>query len=492
MIQVHAPGTAKAQQPASNGGDFDVAVIGGGPGGYVAAIRAAQLGARVALIEKERIGGVCLNVGCIPTKALAATAEALANAGPAGALGVSVRAELDWRRAQAHKDAVVGQMVAAVSDLLRAHGVEVIAGHGRLLDGRTVAVESEGSTGRLQVARGVILAPGSAPAPATLAGADLPGVVDSSGALGLQAVPGRLAVVGGGVVGAELASIYAGLGSSVTLLEYLPALLPGMDADVGRRLQLAFRRSGVAVHTRSRVDSIVRGAPLRIEATGPHGAFAVETDVVLLAMGRRPAIDGLGLAQAGVRVEGGAIWVDAHLQTNLPGVYAVGDATGGLLLAHRAMAQGRLAAENLLGAERELDEMAIPACVFTRPEVATVGLSLPEARKRGMAAEEVAFPFSSNGRALATGEALGEARIVCAPAAGRVLGMHIVGPHATDLIAEGALAVRLGLSAADLADTVHAHPTYGEAVMEAALGCRGSMIHHRYGAAPDRRAHDSG
>jgi len=457
---------------------YDVAVVGGGPGGYVAAIRAAQLGARVALVEKRKVGGTCLNVGCIPTKALVATAETLVASRKGATLGVSGSLSLDLGQALGHKDAVVAEMVGGVEHLLAAHGVELFRGVGRLIDARSVAVDTDGTTLHLALARGVILAPGSVPSSPPFAGADLPGVLGSTDALDLREVPGRLVIIGGGVIGVEFASIYSAFGSTVTVLEFLPTLLPGFDADLGRRLQLAFRRSGIAVQTRSKVEAILEGEPLMVRGSGPRGGFEVEADAVLVATGRRPATEGLGLEEAGVPTERGAIQVDGRLESSLPGVYAVGDAVGGAMLAHRAMAHGRLAAENLLGGDRRLDEDAVPSCVFSIPELAAVGLSLAEAERRGLAAEEVSFPFSSNGRALATGEAFGEAKLVCAPGGGRVLGVHVIGPHASDLILEGSLAVRLGLSAADLADTVHPHPTYGEALMEAALGCRGSMIHH--------------
>jgi len=467
-----------------HGSTFDVLVVGGGPGGYVAAIRAAQLGARVALVEKERVGGTCLNVGCIPTKALAATAEVLTGARRGEALGVLASPTLDFGRALQHKDAVVAELVGGVEHLLQAHGVVVWRGRGRLVGARAVAVESGGQTSELLARRGVILAPGSAPAVPPFPVADHPGVVDSTAALRLPTVPRRLAVIGGGVIGVEFASIFAAFGAAVTLVEYLPTLLPGFDPDLGRRLQLAFRRRDIAAHPRSCVESVAVGNPLRVAASGPRGRFTVEADAVLLATGRRPAIADLGLEAAGVRADGGAIQVDDRLETSLPGVYAVGDAIGGPMLAHRAMAQGRIAAENALGADRRLDEDAVPACVFSTPEVATVGLSLAEAERRGLVAEEVSFPFSSNGRALAAGEGIGEVKVVCVPGGGRVLGVHVVGPHASDLIAEGALAVRLGLSAREIAETVHAHPTFGEALLEAALGCQGAMIHHLHAKAP--------
>jgi len=472
---------------------FDIAVIGGGPGGYVAALRAAQLGARVALVERARIGGVCLNSGCIPTKALAATAEWLAAGRTRQALGVVGDLRVDPKAAFAHKDAAVAQIVGGVEQLLLEQGVVVLRGHATLLNPSGVAVEDAQGARQIGLHRGVILSPGSRPVAARFPGADLPQVLESDALLLSAAIPRRLVIIGGGVVGVEFASIWAALGTHVTVVEALPTLLPAFDADLGRRLQLAFRRAGIAAHTRTRVEGISsQQSGLRVAAIGPQGAFTLEAEAVLLAMGRRPAIAGMGLEEAGVRLREGAIGVNERLETSLPGVYAVGDAVGGAMLAHRAMAQGRIAAENIMGADHRLDEKAIPSCVFASPEVATVGLTMAQAQAVGIAAEEIGFPFASNGRALAAEEAFGEAKLVCTPGGQQVLGMHIIGPHATDLISEGVLAVRLGLSADDIADSVHPHPTYGEAVMEAALGFRGAMIHHLY--KPVRHAalrHDS-
>lgn len=459
--------------------DFDVAVIGGGPGGYVAALRAAQLGAHVVLIERARIGGVCLNSGCIPTKALAATAEWLVGARTREALGVVGDLRLDPKVAFAHKNAAVAQIVGGVEQLLLEHGIEVLRGHATLLNPRGVAVEGSQDTRQIRLQRGVILAPGSQPAAASFSGSDLPHVLQSDALLDSAAIPRHLVIIGGGVIGVEFASIWAAFGAHVTVIEALPTLLPTFDADLGRRLQLAFRRAGIVVHTRTRLESISsQPSGLQVTEIGPQGAFTLVAEVVLLAMGRRPASAGMGLEAAGVRLVEGAIKVNERLETSLAGVYAVGDAVGGAMLAHRAMAQGRIAAENIMGADHRLDERAIPSCVFTLPEVATVGLTMAQAQAVGIAAEEIGFPFSSNGRALAAEEAFGEVKLVCTPGGRQVLGMHIIGPHATDLINEGVLAVRLGLSADDIADSVHPHPTYGEAVMEAALGFRGAMIHH--------------
>jgi dihydrolipoamide dehydrogenase len=457
--------------------NVDIAVIGGGPGGYVAAIRAAQLGARVVLFEQARVGGVCLNVGCIPTKALAATAETLAAVKTGGARGITGTVGMDLALALDHKNRVVQTMVEGVEHLLEANGVILVRARARLVDRLSVSAEVDGESHRFTASRGVILSPGSVTAPAPFPVADVAGVLDSTAALDLGSLPERIVIIGGGVIGAEFASIWSAFGAKVTILEYLPNLLPGLDTDLGRRLQLAFRRAGVTTHTRTQVRGVEEGEPLRVLAAGPGGDLRLDADAVLVATGRRPALNGLGLQGAGVALRNGAIGVGERLETNVPGVYAVGDATGGLMLAHRAMAQGRMAAENALGAQRQWSDAAVPVCVFTHPEVASVGLTLTDARARGVAAEERSFPFSGNGRATAADEGFGEVKLVYEPGSRRVLGMHVVGPHASDLISEGALAVRLGLTADDLADTVHAHPTYGEAVLEAALGATSGMIH---------------
>ena len=458
----------------------DVAVLGGGPGGYVASLAAAQRGARVALIEKDRVGGTCLNVGCIPSKALATAAELLLRARQAGAFGVSIpEIGLDLPALMAYKRTTVEGLVGGVEQLLAARHIALIRGEGRITNPVTLVVDDgRGCTSEI-VATHLILAPGSVPADPPIEGRHLPGVMGSTEALEIDAMPRRLVIVGGGVIGLEFACIYEALGSQVTVLEMAPVLLVGAtDEAIAKRLETLLRRRGIVVRLGVTVERIEQdGASLRLHATGAAGDTIVEGDRVLLATGRWPNTDGMGIAHIGVRMNGRAIGVDDTMATNLPGVRAVGDAVGGWMLAHKAMVEGRVAAENVTGGSRRADYRSVPNVVFTRPEVASVGWTEAQARAAGADAKVAQFPFSANSRARILGEPDGLVRLICEAGSGRVLGVHLLGPHATDLIAEGALAVQLGATADDLAWTTHAHPTLPEAMLEAALNFRDAAIH---------------
>jgi dihydrolipoamide dehydrogenase len=463
---------------------YDVAILGAGPGGYVAALRAAQLGARVALIEKERVGGTCLNVGCIPTKALTTSTELLVNARRAGEFGVSIPgAESDLPALMTYKQKTVDNLVGGVEHLLRQRKVALLRGEGRLVRPDALRVtDAAGSTVEVS-ARQVVLAPGSVTARPPIPGLDLPGVVTSTGALDIADVPERLVIVGGGVIGLEFACIYEALGSRVTVLEMMPTLLPGAtDEALARRLALILRRRGMAVHTGATVKAIesVEGG-LRVTFTAARDEEGVEGERVLVAVGRWPNTADLGLAEVGVRMNGRALAVDDYLKTNVPGVWAIGDAIGGMMLAHKAMVDGRVVAENTTGGHRRVDYRSVPNVIFTRPEVASVGLSEAQARAQGADVKVTKFPFSANPRAQILGDTEGLVDLVCEAGSGRVLGVHLMGPHATDLIAEGALAVQVGATADDLAWTTHAHPTLPEAMLEAALGFRDATIHFHSG-----------
>jgi len=458
----------------------DVAVLGGGPGGYVAALAAARRGARVALVEKTRVGGTCLNVGCIPTKALTTSAELLLRARRAGAFGLLIpEVGLDLPGLMAYKRTTVDGLVGGVEQLLAASRVALIRGEGRIKKPDTIWIEEGNGRSREIVATHVILAPGSVPADPPIEGRHLPGVIGSTEALDIDAEPRRLVVVGGGVIGLEFACIYEALGSNVTVLEMTPTLLPGAtDEVIAKRLEVLLRRRGLEIRLGVTVERIEQhGEALRLHATGAAGDTIVEGDRVLLATGRWPNTVGMGITDIGVRMNGRAIAVDETMGTNRPGVRAVGDAVGGAMLAHKAMVEGRVAAENVTGGCRRADYRSVPNVVFTRPEVASVGWTETQARAAGADVKVAQFPFSANPRARILGEPDGLVRLICEVGAGRVLGVHLVGPHATDLIAEGALAVQLGATADDLAWTTHAHPTLPEAMFEAALNFRDAAIH---------------
>jgi dihydrolipoamide dehydrogenase len=458
----------------------DVAVLGGGPGGYVAALSAAQRGARVVLVEKAKVGGTCLNVGCIPTKALATCVELLVRSRRASEFGLSIpEVAVDLPRLMEYKQTTVDQLVGGVEQLLRARRVSLIQGQARLARPDTLFVDTaEGGIQEVS-ARHIILASGSVTAEPPIEGRDLPGVMTSTDALHIDAVPARLVVIGGGVIGLEFACIYEALGSQVTVLEMASSVLPvGVDETIAKRLQILLRRRGLQIHTGITVKRIEKTEEtLRVLTTGAAGEAAFEGEKVLMATGRWPNTQGLGLAEAGLRLNGRAIAVDDRLATNLPQVWAIGDAVGGWTLAHKAMVEGRVAAENATGGKRQIDYRSVPNVIFTRPEVAGVGLTEAEARRQGADVKVSQFAFSANPRARLLGEGDGLVRLVCDAQSGRVLGVHLMGPHATDLIAEGALAVQAGLTADDLAWTTHAHPTLPEAMLEAALGFRDAAIH---------------
>jgi dihydrolipoamide dehydrogenase len=457
--------------------EFDIAIIGAGIGGYVAAIRAAQLGARVALIERDRVGGVCLNWGCIPTKAMASSVELLLEIERAEEFGVIVsEPAFDFSRMMSRKDQVVERLVSGVETLLEAHKVSVVSGEGSLVSPGKVAVSGEAPQ-ELR-ARTIIIATGSVPAMPPVPGLGLPGVVTSNEIVTLEEPPENLVIVGGGVIGVEFGSIFNALGTKVTIIEMLPSILTTVDEELARRLHQLLRREGVDVHTKSPLKEIRQAAGgLEVIYEGPNGESAVPASLVLVSTGRKPLTEGLNLERVGVKTEKGAIVVDEHLATSVPGIYAVGDVTGAYMLAHVASHEGEVAVEHALGRDSSVDYRAVPNCVFTMPEVAGVGLMEQEARAQGIAYKKSRFPFSASGRALAMGQTMGLVKMICDQETGRVLGLHIMGPHATDLIAEGALAIQSGATAENIARTIHAHPTLPEAVREAALGQGEGPIH---------------
>lgn len=457
----------------------DLIIVGGGPGGYVAAIAAAQKGGRVALVDEAKLGGTCLNWGCIPTKALVESAARYRLV--LGAERFGVRADnvsYDFPAVQARKNEVVARLGAGVRQLMASNGVRVVTGRGELLGGGRVAVRTTGGGVEELEARYIIVATGSVPARLPVPGADLPGVIDSNGMLDIPAVPRRLAIVGGGVIGIEFASIFRAFGAEVTVVEMLPSILPAVDEEISRRLALSLRKQGVAISTGARVQSIERGGDaleLVVEVGGATSRIAA--DVVLVATGRKPNLDSLDLERAGVSHSRGGISVDRRMATNVAGIYAIGDVTGGIMLAHVASAQGLVAVDNIFGRPREIDYTAVPNCIYSFPEVASVGLSEKEALQKGLAVEVARFPFAASGRALIHDEVEGMVKIVGEAGSGRILGVHIVAPHASELIHEGVLAVSRGLTAGEWAEMIHAHPTLSEATGEAVHILNGLYIH---------------
>ena len=459
---------------------FDLAILGGGPAGYVAAISAAQCGARVALVEKHRVGGTCLNVGCIPTKVLTTAAELLHRVRHAGEMGLAIpQVGIDLPALMGRKQAAVDQLVAGVEQLLRARRITLLRGTAALVRPDALRVTADDSGVREVVAGRVILAPGSVIADPPIEGRSLPGVMTSTEAMQIDQVPPRLVVIGGGVIGMEFACIYEALGSRVTVLEMADSVLANAtDEAIAKRLHLLLRRRGLDIQTGTTVQRIEQaGETLRVVFTGSNGEAGCEAERVLIATGRWPNTQGMGFSELGLRINGRAIAVDERLATSIPNVWAAGDAVGGWMLAHKAMVEGRIAAENAMGGRRRADDRVAPNVIFTRPEIASVGLTEAQARGRGADVKVMQFPFSVNPRARIIGEPDGFVRLVCEAGTGKVLGVHILGAHATDLIAEGTLAVQLGITADDLAWTTHAHPTLPEAMLEAALGFHDAAIH---------------
>ncbi len=457
--------------------EFDIVIVGGGPGGYVAALRAAQLGAKVALVEKDRLGGTCLNRGCIPTKALAKAAEVLLEAQHMEKFGLSVQgAKAEMPKVIERKNQVVNTLVSGIEALMKGGGIEVLKGTGRIVSPRAVSVD-----GREVRGRKLILAPGSVPARIPIPGLDLPGVVTSDGILDIQTLPKSLAIIGGGVIGIEFASIFAALGSKVYVVEMLPMILPPVDEEIARRFMQVARSQGIEVNTAAKVKEIVAGkSGLTVNFDTAKGPQSLDAEMVLVAVGRSPYTEGLGAAEAGVTMNRRAIAVNDKMETNLPGVYAIGDASGGIMLAHVASYQGEIAVENALGkAERRADYRLVPNCIFSIPEIADVGLTEKQAQEQGLPLKVSKFPFSALGRAHTMGETVGLVKLLCHGETGQVLGAHIMGPHATDIISEVALAMKLGATAKDLAHTIHAHPTLPEAIYEAALGQLDGSLHYR-------------
>ena len=455
-----------------------IVIIGGGPAGYVGAIRAAQLGAEVVLVEQGTLGGTCLNVGCIPTKALLASADLYNRMKSAAQFGL--RAEnlgFDWPAIQKRKERVVRKAVAGVASLMKARKVEVINGQGKVAGPNQVVVTSAQGPVQTLSGDGILVATGSAPIKLNITGIDLPGITDSTGALALAQVPARLVILGGGVIGCEMADIYASFGSQVTIVEMMPQLIPGEDPDAVQVLHRALRKKGVEIRLESKVVEFQK-TPSGISCTVEDKAgqkSQVEAETVLISVGRRASIQGLGLEDHGVAVERGFVKVDPAMATSQPGIYAAGDCTGGWLLAHVASREAETAVENMLGHTKPMDYRAVPRCVYTHPEIASGGvLDRPENREEVLVG---VFPFSANGKASCLGELEGFVKVVADRASREVIGGVIVGPAATELIAELTLAVTTKTKVEELVEAIHAHPTLHEATAEAALGCLGRAIH---------------
>ncbi len=465
--------------PAPGETDYDVIVIGSGPGGYVCALRAAQLGMKVACVEKRAtLGGTCLNIGCIPSKALLQSSENFREATHGFAdHGIVVGAvTLDLARMHARKNEVVAANTKGVEFLFKKNGVTWLKGAGRITAPHTVDVE-----GRSYKARHVVIATGSDSVALPGIEIDEKRVVSSTGALELESVPARLVVIGGGVIGLELGSVWSRLGAQVTVIEYLDRLVPGIDGEVARNFQRVLSKQGLGFklgHKVTKVETAGDKAVVTVEKAAGGGAETIEADIVLVAIGRRPVTDGLGLAELGVALsKRGQVVVDAHYATNVDGLYAIGDVIEGPMLAHKAEDEGVALAEMLAGQAGHVNYGVIPAVVYTWPEVAGVGRTEEELQADGVAYAVGKFPFTANGRARAMNATDGFVKVLADKKTDRLLGAHILGPDAGTLIAELATAMEFGASAEDVARICHAHPTLSEAVKEAALAADGRALH---------------
>lgn len=454
-----------------------VTVIGGGPGGYVAAIRAAQLGAEVTLVEKQHVGGTCLNEGCIPTKALLHSAEVFEEAKNGERIGVISNPELDFSKVMENKNEVVTRLVGGVHSLLKANGVHVIDGEGSFEDKNTLRIKSAGGEQEITSDK-YIIAVGSVPSAVPIPGIDSPQCIDSTGALSLEKLPKSMVVIGGGVIGVEMATAYSAFGTKVTIVEMLPRLIMNMDEEMVAIAEKKLVENGVDILTSTKVisiDTIGDLASVNIEKDGSSSTVTAEK--VLVCIGRKPATLGLNIEAAGIESVRGAIKVNDRMETNVRDIYAVGDCIGGTMLAHIASMQGEIAAENAMGKDSRYDERTNPACVYTQPEMASVGYNEENAKTEGIKYDVGVFNLAGNGKSIIMNGGEGFVKIISHSRSKKILGMQIIGPRATDLITEGALAIGMNAGIEDIIKIIHAHPTVGESVREAALAAEGRAIH---------------
>ena len=457
--------------------EFDVLVIGGGPGGYVAAIRAAKNGAKTALVERKEFGGTCLNIGCIPTKTLIAGVDVYHKARHAMEFGVKISGEVspDWEAMLARKDSVIKTLRGGIGSLLKAAGVTVFKGHGAFTGRKTVkVVDGEGGEVEEITANKIIIASGSE----TLVPGFIPKgkrVITSTELLSITEIPKSLLILGGGVIGCEFACLFAELGTKVTIVEMLDSIMPNIDRETSRVVAAQMQKMGI---------EIMNGKPLGdLKAddkgvSGKVGDLTVSADYLLVSIGRKPALEGMNLAASGVKTnERGWIPVDSSCRTNVPGIFAIGDATGSWQLAHAASAMGVVAADVACGKKNAFDGSLVPGCIFTSPEIGSVGKSQEQCDKEGIETRVGKFPFAALGKAMAINETVGFCKIIADAKTDQILGVHIVGPHATDLIAEACPALHLEITAKELGKAIHAHPTLGEAMMEAAHAVHGESAH---------------
>jgi len=460
---------------------YQVTIIGGGPGGYLAALRAASLGLKTAVVEKEALGGVCLNHGCIPTKVLTHGASLYRRIHSADEFGFNLDSiEFSFSRLQEKKKAVVEELTGHIAELLKKSKVDVFSGTAKALSSSQVAVNTNNGEDITLETENIILATGSEEIFPPTPGLDLPGVITSWEALALEELPKSLAVIGGGVIALEMASIFLGLGVEVTIVHRSERFLRRMDLEMVRRLSTYLRRNGLQIMMNTPVKMIEETEDgLKMTVNGKKGDETVEAEKVLLSVGRKASFGGQDLETLGVEYDSGGIKVNSRMETTVPGIYAVGDVTApGYFLAHVAYHQGLVAVENIAGLDAHFDGSFVPGCLFTDPELACVGLSEEEAKEKGIENLQTGkFPFSACGKAATQGEEDGAVKVITAGDEQKVIGVHILGPHASDLIQEGTLAVSKGVTASELAELIHPHPTLSESVWEAAMAVNKTPLH---------------
>ncbi|MDE2462140.1 MAG: dihydrolipoyl dehydrogenase [Alphaproteobacteria bacterium] len=458
---------------------FDVVIIGGGPGGYNAAIRAGQLGLSSACIDKRgTFGGTCLNVGCIPSKALLHTSHLYDEALHAlPRLGIKTKVELDLAAMMSHKTKVVGELTKGVEFLLKKNKSEAIIGQARLTAPGRVQVRTADGTVRELSAKHIVIATGSESAALPGIAVDEERIVTSTGALSLNQVPKRLVVVGGGYIGLELGSVWRRLGSEVTVVEFLDRITPGLDGEIGKQFQRILSRQGIKFQLSTKVVGVEHkkdGLEIQVQPAAGGETKALTADVMLVSIGRRPYTDDLGLGEVGVALDSrGRVVTDAHFKSSVPGIYAIGDVREGAMLAHKAEDEAVACMDHIAGRYGHVNYEAIPAVVYTAPEVASVGRTEEDLKAAGVSYKVGKFPFTANARAKTIAATDGFAKVIADAKTDRVLGVHIIGPEAGNLIQEAALAIEIGCASEDIARTSHAHPTLTEAVRQAAMGVEG-------------------
>ncbi len=456
--------------------NFDVCVIGGGPGGYVAAIRAGQSGLSVALIERKHLGGTCLNIGCIPTKTLIASGDVYAKALEAAEFGVEITGKItpNWKKMVERKNEVVGKLRGGIAALEKAAGVTVFNGSASFLARKEIMIMDGADAGTKITAKNIIIATGSESlVPGFIPRG--PRVLTSAELLDLEEIPKTLLVLGGGVIGCEFACLFAGLGSKVTVVEMLPSILPPADKEVSKLLARKMTEMGITIMNGEAMSDI---KATKTGVTAKVGKETVKGDYLLVSIGRKSVVDGLNLAAAGVKTdERGWIPVDEHCRTNVSGIYAIGDAGGKIMLAHLASAMGCCAVDNICGKRNDFSYDLVPGCIFTKPEIGMLGLTEEQLKEKGVNYNVGKFPFAALGKAMAINETDGFVKILADAETDQILGVHIIGPHATDLVAEAGPAMLMEATARELGKAIHAHPTLGEAMMEAAHAVHGECAH---------------